>query len=51
MTLEMSFVGSMCLLLISSKSPDGEAIRQRGFFYGWTPLTLVMISLLESNAN
>ncbi|KAF3947743.1 hypothetical protein CMV_026161 [Castanea mollissima] len=34
MTVEMSFVGSLCLLLSTSKSPDGEAIRQHGFFYG-----------------
>ncbi|KAK7853768.1 cmp-sialic acid transporter 5 [Quercus suber] len=40
MTVEMSFVGCLCLLLSTSKSPDGEAIRQHGFFYGWTPLTL-----------
>ncbi|KAE7998085.1 hypothetical protein FH972_002663 [Carpinus fangiana] len=45
MTVEMSFVGSMCLLLVTSKSPDGEAIRQHGFFYGWTPLTLVPVIL------
>ncbi|KAM3757541.1 hypothetical protein ACB098_02G196100 [Castanea mollissima] len=48
MTVEMSFVGSLCLLLSTSKSPDGEAIRQHGFFYGWTPLTLgfVIVSAL-----
>ncbi|XP_022894739.1 CMP-sialic acid transporter 5-like [Olea europaea var. sylvestris] len=27
------------------KSPDGTAIRQRGFFDGWTPLTLIPVSL------
>ncbi|KAM3757540.1 hypothetical protein ACB098_02G196100 [Castanea mollissima] len=43
MTVEMSFVGSLCLLLSTSKSPDGEAIRQHGFFYGWTPLTLIPV--------
>lgn len=47
MTIEMSIVGSLCLLASISKSPDGEAIRQHGFFYGWTPLTLVMIFLLS----
>lgn len=38
----MSIVGSLCLLASTFKSPDGEAMRQHGFFYGWTPLTLVM---------
>jgi len=42
MTIEMSIVGSLCLLASTFKSPDGEAMRQHGFFYGWTPLTLVM---------
>lgn len=46
MTVEMSIVGSLCLLVSMSKSPDGQAIRQHGFFYGWTPLTLVMIFLI-----
>ncbi|KAE8665729.1 CMP-sialic acid transporter 5 [Hibiscus syriacus] len=43
MTVEMSFVGSLCLLASTSKSPDGEAIRRNGFFHGWTPLTLIPI--------
>lgn len=43
MTIEMSIVGSLCLLASISKSPDGEAIRQHGFFYGWTPLTLIPV--------
>ncbi|KAF5747355.1 Nucleotide-sugar transporter family protein [Tripterygium wilfordii] len=43
MTVEMSIVGSLCLLASISKSPDGEAIRQHGFFYGWTPLTLIPV--------
>lgn len=42
MTIEMSLVGSFCLLASTYKSPDGEAIRKHGFFYAWTPLTLVM---------
>lgn len=42
----MSIVGSLCLLASTLKSPDGEAMRQHGFFYGWTPLTLVMFLLL-----
>lgn len=42
MTIEMSIVGSVCLLASTFKSPDGEAMRQHGFFYGWTPLTLVI---------
>ncbi|WJZ91602.1 hypothetical protein VitviT2T_010660 [Vitis vinifera] len=43
MTIEMSVVGSLCLLASTYKSPDGEAIRQHGFFYGWTPLTLIPV--------
>ncbi|KAG5534227.1 hypothetical protein RHGRI_022379 [Rhododendron griersonianum] len=43
MTVEMSVVGSLCLLASTFKSPDGEAIRQHGFFYGWTPLTLIPV--------
>ncbi|EOX92112.1 Nucleotide-sugar transporter - like 2 [Theobroma cacao] len=43
MTVEMSIVGSLCLLASTSKSPDGEAIRRHGFFYGWTPLTLIPV--------
>ncbi|KAJ4831826.1 CDC42 binding protein kinase [Turnera subulata] len=45
MTVEMSIVGSLCLLASTAKSPDGEAIRQHGFFYGWTPLTMIPILL------
>ncbi|KZV53752.1 hypothetical protein F511_00018 [Dorcoceras hygrometricum] len=41
MTVEMSIIGSLCLLASAYKSPDGLAIRQHGFFYGWTPLTMV----------
>ncbi|XP_064981644.1 UDP-N-acetylglucosamine transporter ROCK1-like isoform X2 [Musa acuminata AAA Group] len=40
MTVEMSFVGSLCLLASTYKSPDGEAIRKYGFFHGWTVWTL-----------
>ncbi|KAK4353905.1 hypothetical protein RND71_026099 [Anisodus tanguticus] len=29
----------------TSKSPDGEAIKQHGFFYGWTALTLIPVIL------
>ncbi|XP_044500484.1 UDP-N-acetylglucosamine transporter ROCK1-like [Mangifera indica] len=43
MTVEMSVVGSLCLLASTSKSPDGEAIRKQGFFYGWTPLTWIPV--------
>ncbi|XP_057970546.1 UDP-N-acetylglucosamine transporter ROCK1 [Malania oleifera] len=43
MTVEMSIVGSLCLMASMYKSPDGEAIRRHGFFYGWTPLTLIPI--------
>lgn len=43
MTVEMSIVGSLCLLASTYKSPDGEAIRQHGLFYGWTPLTWIPV--------
>lgn len=43
MTVEMSIVGSLCLLASMSRSPDGEAIKVHGYFYGWTSLTLVNI--------
>lgn len=41
MTIEMSIIGSLCLIASAFKSPDGEAIRLHGFFYGWTALTMV----------
>ncbi|XP_017700448.2 UDP-N-acetylglucosamine transporter ROCK1 [Phoenix dactylifera] len=41
MTIEMSVVGSLCLLASTYKSPDGEAIRKYGFFHGWTAWTLL----------
>ncbi|XP_022978523.1 CMP-sialic acid transporter 5-like [Cucurbita maxima] len=43
MTVEMSIVGSLFLLISTYKSPDGEAIRQHGFFYGWTLLTMIPV--------
>lgn len=43
MTVEMSIVGSICLLASTLKSPDGEAIRRHGFFHGWTPLTWIPV--------
>ncbi|KAK9110686.1 hypothetical protein Sjap_018746 [Stephania japonica] len=43
MTIEMSVVGSLCLLASMYKSPDGEAIRKHGFFYGWTAFTLIPV--------
>eukprot|EP01018_Ginkgo_biloba_P028953 Gb_16003 [translate_table: standard] len=42
MTIEMSAIGSLCLLASTFKSPDGETIRQRGFFSGWTIWTLIL---------
>ncbi|KAL8034202.1 hypothetical protein ABFX02_12G011900 [Erythranthe guttata] len=45
MTVEMSIIGSLCLLASASKSPDGLAIRKHGFFYGWTPLTWIPVIL------
>ncbi|CAD5167656.1 unnamed protein product [Musa acuminata subsp. malaccensis] len=43
MTVEMSFVGSLCLLASTYKSPDGEAIQKYGFFHGWTVWTLIPV--------
>lgn len=43
MTVEMSIVGSLFLFASTYKSPDGEAIRQHGFFYGWTLLTMIPV--------
>lgn len=43
MTVEMSIIGSLCLLASAYKSPDGVAIRELGFFHGWTPWTWVNI--------
>ncbi|KAG9451529.1 hypothetical protein H6P81_011494 [Aristolochia fimbriata] len=43
MTVEMSIVGSICLLASTYKSPDGDAIRHFGFFHGWTLLTWIPI--------
>ncbi|CAI8618953.1 unnamed protein product [Vicia faba] len=45
MTVEMSIVGSICLLASTLKSPDGEAMRRHGFFHGWTPLTWIPVIL------
>nr|GLL26104.1 CMP-sialic acid transporter 5-like [Ipomoea trifida] len=45
MTVEMSIIGSLCLLASTFKSPDGESIRQLGFFHGWTTLTLIPVVL------
>ncbi|XP_051143973.1 UDP-N-acetylglucosamine transporter ROCK1 [Andrographis paniculata] len=45
MTVEMSIIGSLCLLASASKSPDGLAIRKHGFFYGWTPFTWIPVVL------
>jgi len=41
MTIEMSFIGSMCLLASTYQSPDGEAIMKYGFFHEWTFWTVV----------
>lgn len=43
MTVEMSIVGSICLIASTLKSPDGEAMRRHGFFHGWTPLTWIPV--------
>ncbi|KAJ1700148.1 hypothetical protein LUZ63_008660 [Rhynchospora breviuscula] len=43
MTVEMSLIGSFCLLASMAHSPDGEAIKNYGFFHGWTPWTLVPV--------
>ncbi|GAB2226075.1 hypothetical protein Droror1_Dr00021861 [Drosera rotundifolia] len=43
MTIEMSVFGTLVLLFSTSKSPDGAAIRQHGFFYGWTAFTWIPV--------
>jgi UDP-sugar transporter A1/2/3 len=43
MTIEMSFIGSMCMLASTYRSPDGEAIRKYGFFHEWTFWTVVPV--------
>jgi len=43
MTIEMSFIGSMCMLASTYRSPDGEAIRKYGFFHEWTLWTVVPV--------
>ncbi|BBN08049.1 hypothetical protein MPTK1_4g08410 [Marchantia polymorpha subsp. ruderalis] len=43
MTVEMSGIGSLCLFISLSQSPDGDAIRKKGFFFGWTPLTMLPV--------
>ncbi|KAJ4752869.1 Nucleotide-sugar transporter family protein [Rhynchospora pubera] len=43
MTVEMSLIGSFCLLASMAHSPDGEAIKNYGFFHGWTLWTLVPV--------
>ncbi|XP_066318704.1 UDP-N-acetylglucosamine transporter ROCK1-like [Miscanthus floridulus] len=43
MTIEMSFIGSTCLLASTYQSPDGEAIRKYGFFHEWTFWTVVPV--------
>lgn len=45
MTVEMSVIGSLCLLASTLKSPDGEAIKEHGFFHGWTPLTMIPVTV------
>ncbi|KAM7261785.1 hypothetical protein ACFE04_020862 [Oxalis oulophora] len=45
MTIEMSVVGTLCLIASTFKSPDGEAFKKHGFFYAWTPLTWVPVLL------
>lgn len=43
MTVEMSFVGIFCLLASTFKSPDGELLREYGFFHGWTVWTWIPV--------
>ncbi|VFQ80083.1 unnamed protein product [Cuscuta campestris] len=45
MTIEMSIIGTLCMIASAFKSPDGEAIRRHGFFYAWTPLTLIPVTI------
>ncbi|KAL2630860.1 hypothetical protein R1flu_015546 [Riccia fluitans] len=44
MTIEMSGIGAFCLTASLSRSPDGVAIAEKGFFHGWTPMTLVPVT-------
>ncbi|CAM6110293.1 unnamed protein product [Calypogeia fissa] len=43
MTLEMSAIGSFVLIASMLQSPDGVAIREKGFLHGWTPLTIIPV--------
>ncbi|KAH7287797.1 hypothetical protein KP509_32G075100 [Ceratopteris richardii] len=43
MTIEMSTIGTLCLVVSLSWSPDGHTIRKYGFFYGWTIHTLIPV--------
>ncbi|MCO5558268.1 hypothetical protein L7F22_011847 [Adiantum nelumboides] len=43
MTIEMSAIGTFCLLISMLWSPDGQAVRQHGFFYGWTLYTIIPV--------
>lgn len=45
MTIEMSIIGTLCMIASAFKSPDGEAIRRHGFFYAWTPLILIPVTI------
>lgn len=43
MTVEMSAIGTLCLLVSMLWSPDGQSIRKHGFFYGWNFYTFVPV--------
>lgn len=43
MTVEMSAIGSFVLFASMLQSPDGVAIKEKGFLYGWTPLTFLPV--------
>ncbi|KAL3688812.1 hypothetical protein R1sor_015121 [Riccia sorocarpa] len=44
MTIEMSAIGAFCLAASLSRSPDGVAIAEKGFFHGWNLMTFVPVT-------
>lgn len=43
MTVEMSTIGSFVLIASMLQSPDGAAIKEKGFLHGWTSLTFLPV--------
>ncbi|KAL3685636.1 hypothetical protein R1sor_003658 [Riccia sorocarpa] len=44
MTIEMSAMGAFCLAASLSRSPDGHAIAEKGFFHGGNLMTLAIMT-------